>query len=68
MASRSKKSAATQQLESETRAMEIRLRGLKEERDKLLVKMQSVSVCVVFIQIHEVIKLKRRYFFHVSDS
>ena len=48
--------------------MEIRLRGLKEERDKLLVKMQSVSVCVVFIQIHEVIKLKRRYFFHVSDS
>ena len=35
------KGAATKQLEAETRAMEIRLRGLKEERERLLSKIQN---------------------------
>lgn len=37
------KSIATQQLEAETRAMEMRLRGLKEERDKLLSKIEAAA-------------------------
>lgn len=37
------KSVVTQQLEAETRAMEMRLRGLKEERDKLLSKIEAAA-------------------------